>query len=357
MARRLRSAKITHISLVPKGANRMPVIYKADENVVDVALLMKEGDNFDEKGELVAVVYAPEVRDSQGDVADADVIKQMMYDSAKDGVAIDMKHDGRVLTKEQAYIAESFLVQKGDPRFDGMTDYSGNAVDPAGSWGVVIKINDPAIRKLYREGKWNGVSMFGGGLFEVEKSEDAIERLATAIEKALGGTAAASTGESTMKPEEIEAAITKSQKPLLDAVAALTTALTPLVKTAETKTEEKTKEVPAPVFKGDPADPNALVNFQKRLALHELRKECDLSTAAGVGEYLARLEGFKAEYGDIEPETPRFGQRAGSGLPVKKSDDDLIGDTLEKGDGEITKLGLGMGSFINGMRGYATANA
>lgn len=213
--RRIKKAKITHLSLVPRGANRLPVIYKEDKSAdnLDIDLLVKESKNFDEKGELLAVVYAPELRDTQGDIAGADVIREAMHASAKDGLKIDMRHDGKELTKEQVYVAESFEIQQGDPRFKDFKDRDGRDVDVAGGWGVVLKIDDPAVRKLYREKKWGGVSMMGDGVVVVEKEDDAVDRILGKLEARLNKQ---STGDEDMKPEELEAALNKAIKPVAD---------------------------------------------------------------------------------------------------------------------------------------------
>ena len=77
MPRRFRKAKINFVSLVPLGANQMPTIFKegaAGDNL-EMSLLVKEAKTRIEKGELLACVYAPEIRDSQGDIASAEVIR------------------------------------------------------------------------------------------------------------------------------------------------------------------------------------------------------------------------------------------------------------------------------------------
>ena len=151
--RRIKKARIQFVSLVPKGANGIATIYK-DDGSFNFGLLVKDaGSAFADKGELVAVVYAPERRDSQGDIASAEVIKEALYESARNGFDIDIRHDGKAVPRDKAFVAESFIVQKNDPRFTDMKDYSGTPVDPTGSWGVVLKIDDQELRKLYREGK------------------------------------------------------------------------------------------------------------------------------------------------------------------------------------------------------------
>ena len=170
--RRITKARIKHISLCPKGANQFPALYKADDHSVELSLLTKATDDFDERGELLAVVYAPEIEDSQGDIASAEVIKDAMHEFARTGKGADICHDDKTLSKDQAFIAESFEIQGGDPRFVGFNNYEGNPVDVTGGWGIVMKIDDPELRTLYREGKWEGVSMGGTGQVQVTKVDD-----------------------------------------------------------------------------------------------------------------------------------------------------------------------------------------
>lgn len=189
--RRIRSASITTISLVPRGANQLPVLYK-DGDHCEFDTIIK--GNMD-KGEIVAVVYAPEVRDSQGDIASSDVIKEMAYDFAKKGLgSIDLRHDGKVLSKDKAFVAESFIIQKGDNRFSGMKDYSGKDVDVADGWAVVVKVNDEDLRTKFRKGEWNGVSMFGSATVEAEKADDEEGGL-MALVRLLGRTVGLGKGE------------------------------------------------------------------------------------------------------------------------------------------------------------------
>lgn len=210
--RRIKKARITHISLVPRGANRMPVLYKQDGSV-QFDLLTKVGSDFDEQGELLAVVYVPELRDSQGDIASAKVVKEMMHSFAREGKGIDIRHDGKPVGKDRAFVAEQFLVQKGDSRFDGFKDYDGNEVDVTGAWAVIIKIEDEELRRLYREGQWNGVSM--GGVGEVEEEKEGILK---EILKALGLANNRNNGDQDMTAEELAKALEKNNESLTKAL-------------------------------------------------------------------------------------------------------------------------------------------
>jgi hypothetical protein len=343
--RRIKAARITHISLVPRGANRMPVIYKADDQTVDLEMLFKASED---QGELTAIVYAPETRDSQGDVASADVVKQMMYDAAKEGVEIDLRHDGVAVNKENAYIAESFLVQKGDPRFEGIKDYHDNPVDPAGSWGVVIKIDDPVLRQKYRDGEWNGVSMGGTAVVESDKSDDGVERLLAGMSKLLNDTD--HQGDIDMTPEELTAALEKSNETLATSILA---GVKELVKSDDTKKEEapKKEEPAAPVFKGDPFDEEAVAAHQRKVALFAITKDVDWTDPVSIGEYQAKMAEFKEEFGDVEPEKKTV-RRTNRVVKDQAEEADMVFEGVSKEDQDCAKIGLEMAQWANKSRGF-----
>ncbi len=167
--RKIKKAKITCVSLCP-GQDQMPVLFKEDGTVQFDALT--KGDPA--RGEVTALVYVPERPDVDGDFASAEVIKEMAYEYQRDHRSLDLRHDGKVLKSEQAYVAENFIVQKNDPRFADLKDYDGNPVDATGAWGMVIKIEDEKLQKLYQEGEWNGVSMFGTAQVESSKEDTGV---------------------------------------------------------------------------------------------------------------------------------------------------------------------------------------
>ena len=180
MNRRIKRGKIEFISLCKRGANRMPVIYKAD-GAFDIEMLLKAADDFAERGEVLGVVYAPENRDTQGDIASAAVIKDLMYDAAQRGEMIDIMHDGKALTNEQIFVAERFIVQKGDERFSDFKDYEGKVVDVTGAWATVLKVDDADLRKQFKKGDWNGLSMGGIADLALEKNDSLADRVVSAL--------------------------------------------------------------------------------------------------------------------------------------------------------------------------------
>lgn len=330
--RRIKKAEIKFVSLCVRGANTLPVLYKSDDNTVEMQTLSK----LSEDGLLTAVVYAPDLRDSQGDIADAEVVKGMAYSYIKNGAKLDIIHDGKPVPSEKAFVAESFLIQKDDPRFKDWKDYTGKPVDVTGGWAIVVKIEDPTLRALYREGKWNGVSMAGPAVVETEKSQ---QDILDSFARIFSGKLTLPNQEQEMTPTELEAAIAKANAPLISALSGLVETLKPKAP-AETKTEAKKAEDEAPVYKGKPDDEKALLKHERDLALFELRKLADLSTPEGAKEYREAVSALRKEWaaedakasgktsnqggGDRGAENPNKPVYDSNGNLVKSADLDLL---------------------------------
>lgn len=255
--RRIKAAKISLISLVPAGANRVTALFKGRGDV-ELSAVAK----IDVEGYLTALVYVPDMVDSQQDVANAQAIKQMAHDfiSNMEGNGIDVLHDCQPIGSERARICETFLVQKGDPRFAGVTDDTGAAVDPTGAWGVVIKIDDPDLRALYASGEWVGVSMFGSAIVEpVTKSAPKETQMdATQMAELL------KTFGKSLSQELVEG-LAKALAPA---------PVTPTPATA-----------PAVEFEGDPFNPDDVAKHAERVLFASL----DLSKAADLAKWQAHL--------------------------------------------------------------------
>lgn len=282
MKRRIKKARISHLSLVPRGANKMPVLYKEDGQV-ELQALVKQGTD---EGEILAVVYAPDVTDAQGDVASADVIKEMAYDAMRRGVEIDVRHNLKPLTKEQAYVAESFLIQKGDQRFQGFKDYSGNAIPSLeGAWATVIKVDDPEIRKAFREGQFNGVSMYGQAEVEAIKESTDTEQFLSKLAEAL--VPSLPSEEITMNKEELEALLAQREDALVAKMGEL------LAKSQEPPAADDSDET---VFKGDLTNPADVAAHVERLKAQQLRKSID----TGSLEQMLALQKALGETPEVE---------------------------------------------------------
>ena len=339
MRRRIRKAEIKFVSLVPKGANRLAPVYKADGSF-EVGCLSKASESFDESGELLNVVYAPDMRDSQGDIADAAVVKEMAYGFIANGAGIDINHDGKPVPRERAHIAENFLIQKTDSRFHGWKDTEGKDVDLTGGWATVIKINDPDLRKKYRSGEWAGVSMGGTALVEAEKS-------------APTPPTPTPTPEPAMTPEELKAL----QKAISDGFSTLTADLSKALK-PETPPAPPAPPAPkadeAPVFKGDSSNPRQLQLHERALEAFELKKSTDFADPASVREYRAALQELQKAWKDEDEadgvvDSPIVKGRRGPTVvaPVAKGGVETIAD--------LQKAALEAANTINVARGFAAA--
>lgn len=351
----------------------MPVVYKSD-STVQFSTLTKFDD---ERGELLAVVYLAEHRDSQGDIASTEVVKDMAYSAMRDGVEIDVMHDGKPVGRDKAYPAESFLITKGDSRFAGWKDNTGAEVDLTGAWATVVKIDDPALRERVKSGELAGVSMAGIAEVEAEKSDD--DEPPTWFQKALAAIglgaltkAADGSAEEDMKPEDIEkivasavAQVAKAMKPeptaeekakaerdalVKDVVAEVVKALKPAE--GGGKPEGKAEEKPEgdDVFKGDPTDAKAVRDHLTKVKVAKLRAAVKWEDPTSVQDYLTKLEDLQGSKADDESDDDDDGvdepvgksaQRVSKGQKKSKATAGL--SKAESDDVEAMLASLGVG--------------
>lgn len=264
--RRIKTAKISLISLVPAGANEVRTLFKSKAGV-EMAAVAKMGP----EGYLTSLVYTPDRTDYEGDIADVATIKQMAHDfiTNMEGTGIDVLHSCQPLPPEAARVCETFIVQKGDPRFVGITDDRGDAIDPEGSWGVIIKIDDPDLRSRYATGEWIGVSMFGSATVEpVTKSQTVPEN-------------------PKMDPTQMAELLKSFGKTLsTEIVEGLAKALTPAKE--DPKPEPVSKTVP---FEGDPMNAEDLAKHADKVLFASL----DLSVPADLAKWQAHVAKKTAE--------------------------------------------------------------
>lgn len=296
------------VSLVKRGANQLPVVYKDDEKRATISLLTKAGANFDEDGEILGVVYAPDLEDSQGDVADAAAIKKIQRESTKHGFKLDMQHDGKALSADRAWLAENLIIAKGDERFTGFKDRSGVERDVTGGWGIVVRVEDPELRKQYRSGAWDGFSMAGPAeLQDITKdaASPQFERFIKAFETAFnqGGTAA----EDEMTEAEMKKALTDNNAALSTSIVEAL-AKAGVIKAADAAPAPAAKPEPAPAakpvlkFEGDPMNADDVKKHREKLAKAKLAEGVDWNDPDSVSKYEARLAEFsKSADGKPDP--------------------------------------------------------
>lgn len=324
--RKIKKVKITHISLCPKGANQMETMFKSDE-VMELNTLVKE--RFEEEGIVYGIIYSPNIPDSQGDFADSDMIKQMMHSFAKTGEGIDIKHDFETLSKDDAYVVESFLVQEGDPRFSELKNYDGKEIDPTGSWAVAIKIDNEELRQKYRDGEWKGLSM--GGKYQAEEVEEdeasLLQKAIDVLSKFVGASSQKpkdkpQTGDTEVTPEELAKAISdglaEGLKPVNDKIDDINERLTKVEQPEEVKDPAEDK------VEVDLTDRKAVEAQLKALQKSKLEAEVDVNDIEALEKHLATFED------DAKPE-PK--DKPSSARTLTKSDlkkeEDLV-DELAK---------------------------
>lgn len=334
MPRAIKQAFVKFISLCPRGANRLRTLFKADGTMEWDAL-----SKLNEQGELLAVVYAPNHVDAHGEYATADVIKDAAYGFMAKGAAIDIQHDGKKIDNSKAYVAETFIIQKGDERFSDWKDTEGKPVDLTGGWATLIKIEDKELRTLYREGKWNGVSM--GGEY-IRGSEDAsMQKFIDAFLQIANKQPAKATTqepETDMDEKTLSAALEKQLSPL-------TTAITDLVKTLKPKEEKPegnkdlNKEEKPPVYRGKPDDEIALLKHEREMELFQLRKDADMETTEGIRSHREAVSDLKKKWReeDAEKEAAKRSNQGGDGNNGNSQSGGIA--TLNKQDQDLMNAG------------------
>lgn len=305
--RRIKKVKVTHLALCKRGKNQLPVLYKAEDGeggaaTVEVQTIVKAMDDFDDHGELLVIGWAPEHRDIEGDIADAEVCKAMGHSFMREGARLNIRHGSENITRDRAFVAESFTIQKSDERFHDLQDYQGNDVDVTGGWAALIKIEDPELRRLYREEGWNGISLQGeaDGTYEpttnkVQKARDLFRANHT------DDRSDNPTQEYDMKPEELEA-ILKGNR---EATLAL---LTPLIKAqdpapvvppvAPAKPIAKAEDEPKIEFTGDPLNKEEVAEHLRQVKAARLAKSVDWNDPKAVENHLATLAKMDPDNGD-----------------------------------------------------------
>jgi len=193
--RRIKKATVTHISLVHSGANQKTILWKSgDEPVHSTVATIAKTD--DEQRMVYGIVYAPDQVDNQGDVADAEVIRDMAYTFMKMQFTpnVDRQHN---YMGGEGYVAESWLLRKNDALFPK---------EPEGSWAVGIKVEKDDTWQAIKDGAITGISMAGEGAVEVlQKADDDPDE--SFVQKIIDGVSRLfekHTGDSEMETTDLE---------------------------------------------------------------------------------------------------------------------------------------------------------
>lgn len=271
---RLRWANVQFVSFVGKGANGQPLLIKDAEQLDSLDLLCKADPL---KGEVTTIVMVKDRTDAHGMGADAEAIRSAAHSFAGNGFQLDLRHNGRALSRDEAHVVESFIIQKGDERFADWKDDAGAPVDATGSWAIIYKVKSPALLADMTAGKLGGVSIYGEGLVELAKAAD--DELAERLLKRLRGETSV---DETKMAAMIDAALTKH-------VGQITSRLSVLEDASTQALLKKQKDGEAPKFTGDPTDLKALAAHRLALERHALVKSVDLNDPVAIAELEKKL--------------------------------------------------------------------
>jgi hypothetical protein len=360
MARKILSADVTIVALCKRGMNTLRTLYKSEG--VRLMAMVKAAPTFEEKGELLAVVAAPGLVDADGDEFTAEAISKSAHAFMRNGATLDLQHNMKPLGKERAHVAESFVIQKGDPRFADWKDYAGKAVDVSGGWGMLVKIEDPALRKSYASGEWDGVSLFAPE-FEAEgiAKSDTSATIASALRDAFVAAGLiktpneTETEESDMTPEQI-AALSKA---IVDGV---TAAIKPATETPAPAADEIK-------FEGSPTNAADLRKHADKVRAATLLKSGDLNDPAKIEALIKSIE--------VDPKAEREALRKSNPTLAAALDERDAAEArvkaLEKGSNQsagagdppspatneaaLVKSARDMAAKLNADRGFKTAAA
>ncbi|WP_366294410.1 XkdF-like putative serine protease domain-containing protein [Paenibacillus sp. AN1007] len=178
MTYKMKDAKITHLSLVDKGANGVPfaIIKAAGKDTIQKQVQIAKVD--DTKHIVIGVVYQPDVEDTHGDMMDADEIEKAahLFMENQHTYNIDKQHD---LDADKGYVVESYIAP---------CDMEiGDQVIAKGSWVAGVKVTDDDTWEDIQKGEITGFSMWGvGKREEVEEDTTVSKSIMKRIAKALG---------------------------------------------------------------------------------------------------------------------------------------------------------------------------
>lgn len=285
--RKIKRAVCKRIALCKQGKNGFTTLYKSDKTHETAALVKADMD----EGKLLVVVAAPGFMDDDGDVFESlEVVEDMAHTHISEGAEIDLEHDGKVLTSDQARLVESFMIQPTDERFAEWPMYDGSVADlrETGGWAQQYQIDDPEIRADYAAGNWNGVSLFGPAAVERVEVKAASKRVAARMGKPQ---------EPTMNEEQLKALQDTLKAGFGEMATLIKSTLAPAEpKPADANAEggdDTASDPVAPVFSGDPTNAEELATYAKELKAFELNER--LRKGEITGEQLAELAKSMAE--------------------------------------------------------------
>ncbi len=154
MTYELKDARITHISLVDKGANGRPFAIIKEEGKESFQKDIRIAKTDKAKQIVYGVVYEPDVEDAHEDQMSADEIEKAahLFMEKQHTYNIDKQHD---LDADKGYVVESYIAPV------DMT--LGDQEIKKGSWIAGVKVTDADTWSQIEKGEITGFSMWGVG--------------------------------------------------------------------------------------------------------------------------------------------------------------------------------------------------
>jgi hypothetical protein len=358
---RILDANITHVSLCRRGKNRLPVLVKSegDQQSITWTPLVKYDED---KGEMLTLVTIPEHFDSDGDVSGPEVVKKMCDTWALNGGQVDINHDLQVLSRDQVFVAENYIVSKGDERFEGWVDLDGEPVDATGGWAQRYVFLDEDLKKAAREGEIGGVSLYGPAQVETLSKMDAegvLAELASLVrahrESADPDPSDPTSIDLDMKPEELKAMLGDFRDDLL---AKVDEKLAPVLAKATDGADDQDDQAGDPPAAPDVdlSDPEALTKYEAELRLKKAQAEIDWNDPDSVAKYRATLtKSDSDDSDDVSPAPRRSNVDDASPTPRRLEGERYLGGgtqgvRLHKSMHEYHDLGRLMAADVNKAR-------
>lgn len=348
LKKRILDVDVQFISLCPRGKNLLSTLYKSEgapADAVSVETLVKD-DMLDEQGQLTSIVYAPGMIDSEGYAAGPEVCRKMCHTFMRNGAKLDLRHNLKQLSKEDAYVSEAFVISKeqSEGEFAGMVDRLGRPVNTEGAFAFRVQIDNESLRKEYREGKWNGVSLYGPATVEtVAKSADPVDSIIESLAERLG--AKSQVEEIDMNKEELVETLTENNKGLVKSITeGLGEVLAKALgkgndsddKEGGDKPQDKTETLK---FEGDNTNPEDIQKHLKKLRLHQLQKSVDWNDPESIAKYQEALVKMDEESDDDNDTSEEI---------AEKSEAERLRKKVEKLEKASTQTGKNEKSTVKG---------
>lgn len=166
MSVRLTNLDIHILSLVDKAANKRQLIIKnlnLPESSIELDKVCQIRKVDDEKRMVYSVVYPANEIDAHGEFATASDVEKACHNFMRKSKTGNVDTQHNLVTDQDCFVAENWIIRKGDELFPEETDLDG--------WASGIKVENDEIWQKIKKGEITGVSMWGFAE-KVEEDED-----------------------------------------------------------------------------------------------------------------------------------------------------------------------------------------